>query len=273
MESESARPESPLASPKPWDLVADGYTADVLPISEYFAREALRLASLPPSPHIVDVAAGPGPLALTAAREGAIVSAIDFSPAMVAMLRRRAEGAGLTLADVRVGDGQDLPYDDDTFHGAFSLAGLIFFPDRAAGFRELRRVLRPGCRAVVSSIASLSKPFAAAMDALQAVIPTLPAGPVEPPLSDPEAFAGEMSAAGFREATIHTITYSGTMASPSAFWEKMQRSAAPVVLLRHKLGEAAWAEVADGVLVRLQKALGAGPVEEQYASHLGVGIK
>jgi len=126
VKGEGAAAEDPLASTEPWNLVADGYTAEALPLLEKFARDALLLASLPPGSRILDVATGPGTLALLAAREGAMVSAIDFSPAMVANLGRRADEAGLTLADVRVGDGQALPYEDNTFDAAFSLFGLMF---------------------------------------------------------------------------------------------------------------------------------------------------
>jgi ubiquinone/menaquinone biosynthesis C-methylase UbiE len=258
---------------EPWNLVADGYTAGVLPMMEHFAREALQLAILPPSPHIVDVATGPGTLAFLAARDGATVSAIDFSPGMVANLYRREKEAGLHFADARVGDGQDLPYDDDTFDGAFSIHGLVFFSDRAAGFRELRRVLRPGRRAVVSSMASLSRQFHVAIDSISAVLPDLPATQGEPPLSDPQALTREMSAAGFRQVTIHTVEYSETMPSLPDFWEKIQRAAGFVVLLRQRLGEERWAEVSHSVFERLQKALGDGPVEEVYTAHLGVGVK
>lgn len=90
-----------LATKEPWDIVADAFTTDVLPWAEHFVRAALQLASLPPSPSVVDVAMGPGTLALLAAREGATVSAVDSSPAMVANLRRRAGELGLTIADVR----------------------------------------------------------------------------------------------------------------------------------------------------------------------------
>ena len=258
---------------EPWDIVADGYTSDILPMSEHFAREALKLAELPPSPHIVDVATGPGPLALLAARDGATVSAIDFSPAMVASLQRRAEAAGLLLADVRVGDGQDLPYDDETFDGAFSMLGLIFFPDRVAGFRELRRVLRPERRAVVSSMSSLSEQFRTAMKSIGAVLPDLPAADGEPPLSNPEDFEREMSAAGFRRVTIHTFDYNETSPTLASFWGKVQRGAAFVATLKHKMGPERWAEVSNEVFKQLQEALGDGPVEEVYAAHLGVGLR
>jgi SAM-dependent methyltransferase len=263
----------PLATKEPWDIVADAYTADLLPWAEYFARKALQLASLPPSPSIVDVATGPGPLALLAAKDGATVSAIDFSAAMIANLKRRANELGLAIADVRVGDGQDLPFNDNVFDGAFSMAGLIFFPDRAAGFRELYRVLRPRRRAVVSSIASIEGPFAQVLDGIRALLSNLPITRGKMPLSDPEEFTREMSSAGFHEVTIHTITHLVTTPSLTEFWQKTQRSAAPVALLRRKLGEERWVEVADGVFSQLRETLGDGPVEELYTMHLGVGVK
>ncbi len=258
---------------RPWNLVADGYTAGVLPMMEHFAREALQLAALPSAPHIVDVATGPGTLAFLAARDGVAVSAIDFSPGMVAKLRDREMEMGIRLVDVRVGDGQDLPFDDDFFDGAFSIHGLIFFPDRAAGFRELHRVLRPGRRAVVTSMASLSSQFNMAIQLISSELPDLPIAKGEPPLSDPEVFRREMSAAGFREVSVHTFEYSETMPTPTDFWGKVQRAAAFVVLLQHRLGEERWAEVSQRVAKQLAMALGDGPVEEVYTAHLGVGIK
>lgn len=262
----------PLASVEPWDLVADAYAADLVSWAEHFARQALQLASLPPSPHVVDVACGPGTLALLAAREGATVSALDFSPAMVANLKRRADEAGLAIADIRVGDGQDLPFDDDVFDGAFSMAGLMFFPDRAAGFRELLRVLRPARRAVVSSIAKIPDQAALVFEGISTMLPDLPVGG-KAPLSDPDEFTREMSAAGFGAVTIHTVSHTVTTPSLAEYWEKLQRSAAPIALLRRRLGEERWAEVSAGVFDQLYNSLGDGPVEELYTIHLGVGIK
>jgi SAM-dependent methyltransferase len=193
---------------------------------------------------------------------------------MVANLLRRSKEFGLTLADVHVGDGQNLPYDNNKFDGAFSMVGLIFFPDRAAGFSEMYRVLRPGRRAVVSSISSIEGPFAQVLEAISAMVPGMPnATNNKPPLSDSNEFFQEMSAAGFRDVTIHTVNEINTSPTLTEFWDKTQRSAAPVVLLRRKLGDERWAEVANGVISHLQKSMGKGPVEEIYTMHLGVGTK
>jgi hypothetical protein len=63
------------------------------------------------------------------------------------------------------------------------------------------------------------------------------------------------------------------MPSLSDFWEKIQRAAGGVVLLRHRLGEERWAEVSHNVIEQLEKVLGNGPVEEVYTALLGVGVK
>ena len=160
------------------------------------------------------------------------------------------------------------------FDGAFSMVGLIFFPDRAAGFREMYRVLRPGRRAVVSSISSIEGPFAQVLEAISAMVPGMPnATNNKPPLSDSQEFTQEMSAAGFHDVTIHTLEEINTIPTLTEFWDKTQRSAAPVVLLRRKLGEERWTEVANGVISHLQKTMGNGPVEEIYTMNLGVGTK
>ena len=262
-----------MASPEPWDLVADGYAQEIVPWGEHFADIALELAHLTAPAHIVDVATGPGTLALLAARRGLAVSALDFSEAMIAALRRRADEAGLEIADVRVGDGQALPWDDDSFDAAFSMAGLIFFPDRDAGFRELRRVLRPGRRAVVSSNADLPPIFLDMLEAISGLLPDLPLSGGKMPLADADEFAAEMSAAGFGDVRIETAHHTIVDPSIEAFWDKTQRAAAPLVLLRDRLGDERWAEIAGEVLARLRERHGDGPVDEVYVAHLGIGSK
>jgi ubiquinone/menaquinone biosynthesis C-methylase UbiE len=266
--------KKPLSSSESWNLVADGYTAELMDWAEFIAGEALEIAALPKQSHIVDIATGPGSLALLAAKKGFSVSAIDFSEKMIANLHRRSEEFGLTLADVRVGDGQNLPYDDNIFDGAFSMAGLIFFPDRAEGFAEMYRVLKPGRRAAVSSIASIEGPFVDVLEVVSEMVPNMPnATNDKPPLSDPQDFIQEMSSVGFRDVTIHTVHKVNSSPSTKVFWDKTQRSAAPVALLRHKLEKDHWIEVSNSVLDHLQKIFGDGPVQDIYTNHIGVGIK
>ena len=166
---------SVLATAEPWDLVAVDYTAQSLPYFETFSREALRLAALPPKARVADIAAGPGTLSLLAAAAGATVNAIDLSPRMVNEFRARVAAAGLgDTVDVQVGDGQRLPFESGAYDGAFSMFGLMFFPDRAAGLREMKRVLKPGGRGVISSWIPFDGPFGVLFKTASEIIPGLP---------------------------------------------------------------------------------------------------
>lgn len=137
---------NPLAAPDAWNPVADAYVADayvaeLVPIFSLYARDALALAAPSASARVLDVATGPGTLALIAATQVAHVAAIDFAEEMVERFRRRCAPLDIANVAVSVGDGQVLPFADASFECAFSIFGLIFFPDRAAGFSELRRAV------------------------------------------------------------------------------------------------------------------------------------
>ncbi len=265
---------SPLASPGTWDLVASAYEAEVAPTFQRFAEEALRLAAPPARSRIADVACGPGTLALTAARAGLAVDALDFSPEMVARVERRARELGVSGLSARLGDGQALPYGDAAHSAAFSLFGLMFFPDRARGFAELRRILRPGGRAVVSSWQPMERSVALAtmFRAIQESVPPTAgaAPPPPPPLADPEACRAEMGRA-FAAVEVHPISTSVEFPSVTVFWDSVQRTMAPIALMRRGIG-AGWAPVAEKVRAAMEAALGSGPLTLQLNAWLTVGV-
>jgi ubiquinone/menaquinone biosynthesis C-methylase UbiE len=262
---------SPLASPEPWSLVADDYTQELLPMFELFSRDALELAPTPAGAKLLDVAAGPGTLTLMAAESGRSLAAIDFSPQMVTNLKRRLNGAQLG-ADVRLGDGQELPWPAGEFDAAFSMFGLMFFPDRARGFSELYRVLKPGGMAVVSSWAPFEGVFKSVMAALREVLPEIAFGSGKGPLGDPDEFVKEMTDAGF-EVKLHERTHTLPGDVPAELWASFQRTTAPIVLLKNKLGDAKWREVTSGVIERIEGQYGTAPVTITTTAYLGVGRK
>ena len=104
---------------------------------------AIELANIPASARVIDVATGPGTVALALAPRVREVCALDFSSGMIEQLERESARRGLTNVRAVVGDGQSLPYADGAFSAGFSMFGLMFFPDRARGYRELARVLAP----------------------------------------------------------------------------------------------------------------------------------
>jgi SAM-dependent methyltransferase len=266
---------SPFATPAPWSFLASEYETEVLPTFRPFAEQALRLAGAPAGARVADVACGPGTLALIAARAGLEVDAIDFSPEMVALLERRVKAEGVRGIRARVGDGQALPYPDGGHAAAFSLFGLMFFPDRARGFAELRRILRPGGRAVVSSWqpADRSRVLAALFGAFQESLPEGAAPPSPPPpLGTEEACRAEMES-WLAEVQVHPASTQVQFDSTDALWDSMQRSMPPVAWTRHHLGKHAWAPIAGRVRGRLGESLGRGPVTLDLHAWLTVGVR
>ncbi len=268
----AAHPPSPLASPEPWNLVSDDYTAELLPMFELFSRDALALAPTPPGARVLDVAAGPGTLTVVAAESGRAVSAIDFSSQMLTNLKRRLSDAKLS-ADVRQGDGQALPWPDAAFDAAFSMFGLMFFPDRSRGFSELYRVLERGGTVVVSSWAPFDGIFASIMAALREVLPEIPFGSGKGPLGDPNDVAQELTAAGFHAVRVVPYTHTLPGDVPARVWTQCERTTAPIVLLKQRLGEAKWAEVTRGIVERLEALYGSERVEISTTAYLGFGKK
>jgi 2-polyprenyl-3-methyl-5-hydroxy-6-metoxy-1,4-benzoquinol methylase len=57
-----------MFEPRTWNMVAPGYAAEIPATFSSFAQDALALASLRPGERVLDVATGPGTLAVPAAR-------------------------------------------------------------------------------------------------------------------------------------------------------------------------------------------------------------
>ena len=251
-----------------WDLVADTYVASAVPMVESFAAEALRLAAVPRGARIVDVACGPGTLAHLAARQGLWVSAIDYSPIMIARLRTRP---GAPEVAAVVGDGMALPYAGGSFDAGFSMFGVMFFSERAAGLAELARVLRPGGSAVVSSwVAAERRPLRqVAYAILDEIAPGAAPEPVFAP-SDREECGAVMAEGGFVDVKVSEFATSMVMPSTEAFVDYLSRGHPAVAALRERLGDR-WAEVGAELLTRLRAQVGPGPHRIPLVANLSVG--
>ena len=72
------------------------------------------------------------------------ITCLDYSPDMMGQAREKAERMQLRNVSFRQGDVGALPYEDGTFDIVLSLNGFHAFPDKAAAYREVFRVLKPG---------------------------------------------------------------------------------------------------------------------------------
>lgn len=114
---------------------------------------ALVAATVRPGQSVLDVACGTGFATRTAARAAgpeARVEGSDLNPAMLAQARSVSDDVSARI-QWREASTLDLPYGDDEFDTAICQQGLQFFPDPAAGVREMARVTRPGGRLGVTA--------------------------------------------------------------------------------------------------------------------------
>lgn len=94
---------------------------------------------------VLDVACGNGNATLAAARRFAVVTGLDFVPALLDNARERAAAERLVI-DLHEGDAEDMPFPDGSFDVVLSTYGIMFTPDQERMARELARVCRPGGR-------------------------------------------------------------------------------------------------------------------------------
>ncbi|MGX1881878.1 methyltransferase domain-containing protein [Streptomyces sp. NPDC055287] len=93
---------------------------------------------------VLDLGCGTGSLALLAAEQGHRVTGVDRSPRMVDLARIKL--AGVTEAEVLVGDAFEPPVGDRTFDVVMARHVLWLLPDAGAALRHWCALLKPGGR-------------------------------------------------------------------------------------------------------------------------------
>jgi len=103
----------------------------------------------------LEVAQGGGVLLSWALQAAGSAKAIDHSPDMVRLAtdrNRRAVGAG--RLEIVQGDAGKLPWKSGTFTAAACVEAFFFFPQPDEVLREVHRVLKPGGRLVLATMAN-----------------------------------------------------------------------------------------------------------------------
>ncbi|MGF6889586.1 SAM-dependent methyltransferase [Nocardia sp. GAS34] len=139
-----------------YDTFAEAYTTETEDnlINGYYARPAiLDLAGEVAGRQILDAGCGSGPLFAALRDQGAIVTGFDSSTKMLELARQRlGAGANLQVADL----SSPLPFLDCTFDDVVASLVLHYLEDWGPALAELRRVLKPGGRLIMS----VDHPFA-----------------------------------------------------------------------------------------------------------------
>ena len=123
----------------------------------------------------LDLACGTGALAERAAERGADVTGVDLAPALIETAKERARERGLEI-DYRVGDCENLEFEDGAFDVVASTCGVMFAPDHEATARELARVVKKGGRIGLVNWTPAEQGMAAIFRLMKPFQPAAPAG-------------------------------------------------------------------------------------------------
>jgi SAM-dependent methyltransferase len=237
------------AQHKNWDSAAVGWmewstfndNAD-----RHISERLVELAGVRSGSRVLDVAAGYGEPALTAARkagpEGRVV-ATDISAEMLAFGRERAAAAGLGNVEFMQSDASSLDFPQATFDAAVSRWGIIFEPDAEAAAGRIRGFLKPGGRIAIASwgepdqVPFLSIPMRTTMERLH--VPPPPAG-TPGPLSrpTPAAVGGLLEGGGFSNVAVEQNKVIFEFDSPEHFMTYVRAIAAPIrAMIEQHAGE------------------------------------
>jgi SAM-dependent methyltransferase len=176
--SGSAERWGPLwgARPADWALSEDQQTPTY--------ESALERVGLEPGQSVLDIGCGVGSFLRLVADRGGRAFGLDASEALIELARER-----LPEADLRVGEMEALPYDDDSFDLVTGFNSFFFANDVVAALSEARRVAKPGTPVVIQVWGPHAKNDLEAMkEVARPFFPPRPAdAPPEPDYSTPGA--------------------------------------------------------------------------------------
>jgi ubiquinone/menaquinone biosynthesis C-methylase UbiE len=111
------------------------------------ARTVADTAGLTTADHVADIGCGPGTAIREAARRGATATGVDPSPVMLRLARLIISFRQVHNVTWLQGRAEAVPVPDDTATIAWAPSSAHHWGDRAAGLRQIRRVLAPagGC--------------------------------------------------------------------------------------------------------------------------------
>jgi SAM-dependent methyltransferase len=245
-----------------WGAVAPGWeqNADFVDRrTEEVTREMLEAAALDSGSRVLELACGPGGLGIAAAErvgEGGEVVMSDVAPQMAAIAAARAEARGITNVTTRDLDLERIDQPDESYDVVLCREGLMLVPDHEGAASEIRRVLRPCGRAVVSVWGSRDRNpwLGALLDAVGAHFgATFPPPGVPGPfaLDDPDKLRAVLSGGGFEDVEVDQVDAPWVGASFDQWWLTTSALAGPLA----KMLEAQPPEAVEEIRSHAREAL------------------
>jgi SAM-dependent methyltransferase len=192
---------------KLWGAAAQDWAELFEPASKPIWVAMLDSAEVSQGTRFLDLGCGGGGASVLAAKRGAQVTGLDAAEALINIARERVSDG-----DFRVGDLEDLPYDDNSFDVAFASLSIMFATNPPVALSEIQRVTVSGGRVTVGI---WGKPEDCEYrHILKAVADTLPS---PPPGKGPFALSGIGILEGMMEAAGLKVLDSGEVDAPFQF--------------------------------------------------------
>lgn len=267
-----------MSTSNDWQVPGSGdeiYEAVFVPaMMGEWALKVMALATPRVGECVLDVACGTGALTRVVAKavgpHGRVVG-LDLSPESLAVARTiKLDPSSAALIEWREGDVSAIPFEDETFDVVFCNFGLMFFPDRVAALKEMRRVLKKDGRLALAVWGSIAKcPGQMAMKESWERHFTDDAGlfAAQHSLSDPKTVLSLVKDAGFQDVSVQTAMGAVRLPSP----EHLARSYGAMVGIQ--ADEKTRTKVIDEVNTALQSYVGAEGLEYPIEAILGSARK
>jgi ubiquinone/menaquinone biosynthesis C-methylase UbiE len=151
-----------------WDKHAGSYDKQMTFADRRFFGDTRHWVCSQATGDVLEVAIGTG-LNLSYYPDGARLTGVEWSPAMLAIARRRAADLGRQV-DLRQGDAQALDFPAGSFDTVVCTFSLCAIPDDRQALAEMARVLRAGGRLLLADhVEATSRPARAAQRLVEMV--------------------------------------------------------------------------------------------------------
>lgn len=204
---------------------------------------------------------------------GAVLTATDLSEAMVAFARSKLPAS--RELEFRPADAAALPFADSSYDAVVCQFGIMFVPDKAAAFREARRVLTPGGILLFNVWDAFEHNPVSRV--AQETVKTLFAK--DPPLfyeipfgfHDAQAIRGLLDGAGFTDVAMHVVSCRSR--SPSARdYAAGLVTGTPMASFIQERGTVPVEQVAEKVAAAFETAFGKGPIDAPMRALIFSGV-